>query len=207
MKLNALTAAVALLAAVNAAQAQAVFRMDFEGLGDGQQVLDFYDGNGGPDYGALFSAESKAVKSEDFGGSGSFSGQLGENGMYFSSGSAMLTVESGFNNAISFRYFALSGANASVKIFDAAGNLMNPNDFSIPSTGNDVWATYSFSFAGTAKRLEFGGGAAQVVYDNLTIGFANPTGDLPPPIPEPGTYALMLLGLVGVVAAARRRKA
>ncbi|MFN0183637.1 MAG: PEP-CTERM sorting domain-containing protein [Aquabacterium sp.] len=206
MKLKPLIAALAFAAAASA-QAQTVFRMDFEQLDDLQEVADFYDGNGGPDYGATFSLDSLAVKSDDFGGSGSFSGQQGENALIFLQGSAVVTVQSGFTTAVSFLYSAQTGANASVRIFDANGNLLNPDNTALGSTGNDVWGTFSFSFVGTAKSLQFGGAGNQVVFDNLTIGYGNPLGDLPPPIPEPSTYGLVLLGLAGVVAVARRRRA
>jgi len=41
--------------------------------------------------------------------------------------------------------------------------------------------------------------------DNHTVGIYKDIGGVPV-VPEPGTYALMLLGLAGVAAVARRRK-
>ena len=57
------------------------------------------------------------------------------------------------------------------------------------------------SFSGTAKSIVFGGVANQVVFDDITFGSATPGG-----VPEPETWALLLLGAAGIGAAARQRR-
>jgi hypothetical protein len=50
-----------------------------------------------------------------------------------------------------------------------------------------------YSFSGTARSVVFTGQPGKVVWDDLTLGANDP--QPPPPVPEPGTWALLLAGL------------
>ncbi len=63
------------------------------------------------------------------------------------------------------------------------------------------WAIGALSFSGLARSIDFGGTVNQVGFDNITFGSTNPNR-----VPEPGTLALLGLGLAGV-GLSRRRKA
>jgi hypothetical protein len=58
------------------------------------------------------------------------------------------------------------------------------------------WQRIALTFAGTGQSISFGGEAGNVAYDNITVTA----------VPEPGTYALMALGLAGVMVAVRRQR-
>jgi hypothetical protein len=93
------------------------------------------------------------------------------------------------------------------------------------------WSLASATFSSLAKSIDFGGTVNQIGYDNMKFGVDAADGVpgpvIPPiveppgpivgpgngnggivvnPIPEPGTYAMMLLGLAAIAFAARRRK-
>ena len=62
------------------------------------------------------------------------------------------------------------------------------------------WTAVGVAFAGIAKSIDFGGTANQTGFDNITFGADTPV------VPEPSTYALMALGLAGIGLVARRRQ-
>ena len=64
------------------------------------------------------------------------------------------------------------------------------------------WTAVGVTFAGTAYSIDFGGTAGQTGYDNITFGSATPGGA----VPEPGTWAMMLMGFGAVGFAMRRRR-
>ncbi|MDC8774460.1 rhomboid family intramembrane serine protease [Roseateles albus] len=79
--------------------------------------------------------------------------------------------------------------------------------FTAPPKASDYWDTwvaksYSFTSSGTSATIRFStfgiypNGGYDVGIDNVTLA----------PVPEPGTYALMIAGLAGVAWVARRRK-
>jgi PEP-CTERM motif len=90
------------------------------------------------------------------------------------------------------------------------------------------WSLAGVTFSSLAKSIDFGGTVNQIGYDNMKFGVDTPPGPVIPPItdvpgpitppgggngggvvnpiPEPSTYALMLLGLATIAFVARRRK-
>ena len=56
------------------------------------------------------------------------------------------------------------------------------------------------AFGGIAQSIDFGGTANFIVYDDITFG-----SDIAGGVPEPSTWAIMLIGFFGLGAAMRRR--
>jgi PEP-CTERM motif len=71
------------------------------------------------------------------------------------------------------------------------------------------WSSTLTPDPGLAWDFFFGGGSLNYVHTDYRIfAWATLQGDVPAqPIPEPSTYALMLAGLLAVIAAAKRRRA
>jgi hypothetical protein len=133
-----------------------------------------------------------------------------------------MNVAAGFNDSLSFFYNAgqagglsvtiasiLNGANLSAtsNFPEVAGCLQSQNS-------RCIWAQASMNFQGLATSVTFSGLAFDFLIDNITLSSLNPRtlSVTPPPvepptnpIPEPSTYALMLLGLAALGVAARRR--
>lgn len=208
---------------VGAGTAQAVFVLDFEGLGDLEAVDDFYNGgtggNGsgpGPDYGVEFSANSLALIDADAGGSGNFANEPSPSTILFwlDQNSAVMNVAAGFDTGFSFYYSSID-YDGIVNVYDglnATGTLLASID--LPGLGSagqgdptgayDIWMPVGVAFGGTAMSIDFGGTANYIGYDNVTFGSETPV----PPIPEPSTLLLLGLGLAGTGAGlARRRRA
>lgn len=90
---------------------------------------------------------------------------------------------------------------------NGTGNLvatLNPG--LTPSTcGTSYSAAYcpfvasGIAFAGIAKSVSFAGTANYIVFDDVTFGSVTPG------VPEPSTYALFGIGLLGLLAAKRKR--
>ena len=55
------------------------------------------------------------------------------------------------------------------------------------------------AFSGTARSVEFAGVENQIVFDDVTFGSVTPG------VPEPSTWAMMMLGLAGLGLAGRRK--
>ena len=73
---------------------------------------------------------------------------------------------------------------------------------SLPSTPDpyNVFVPIGVSFSGTAESAIFGGSANYIAFDNVTIGSATPGG-----VPEPSTWAMIMLGFAGLGAAGYRK--
>ena len=204
-------AASAFAAALPASAAIVV--LDFEGIGDLNPVADFYNGGGGTNYGVSFSADTLAIVDADAGGSGSFANEPSPDTVMFflNADNAVLNYAAGFKTGFSFFYS--SSTAASVTVYDgvgATGNVLGT--LALSAQGNDGcagdpagfycnWTAVGVAFAGTAKSIDFGGTANLTGFDNVTFGSDVPV------VPEPGSYALMALGLAGIGLASRRRKA
>jgi hypothetical protein len=219
---------VALIAATSA-HASAVIDLNFEGINSTYPsnnyafINDFYNGGmssqgtTGPNFGIVFSPNAQAIclNSSSASCSNTSKGGLGdpnsrEGGLFFLSGdSTFMDVAAGFTTGFSFNYVSLSDVG-SVSVFsglDGTGTLLgtidlSPNSGSCPGFGAAFcpFSPVGVSFAGTAKSIEFGGVANQIVFDDVTFGSSTPGG-----VPEPSTWAMMLLGLAGLGIVARRR--
>lgn len=186
--------------------------LDFEGVGDLNAVGDFYNGGGGTNYGVSFSEDTLAVVDADDGGSGNFANEPSSNTIMFflEANNAVLNNAAGFDTGFSFYYS--SSTAATVTVWDgvnATGNILGTITLDAQHTTGCVgdpsgtfcnWTNVGVAFAGTAKSIDFGGTANQTGFDNITFGSSTA-------LPEPGTYALMALGLAGIGLTARRRKA
>ena len=171
--------------------AQAAFVLDFEGLGNLEQIQDFYNGgtggNGsgqGTDYGIGFGSNALAIIDSDAGGTGNIGGEPSpDTAMFFLTGSAVLNKEEGFDTGFSFSYSAISNPG-SVIVYDglnATGNVLaNINLPVTESDGGDPNGAFSpfynagASFSGTAKSIDFGGTVNQIAFDDITFNSATP---------------------------------
>jgi len=210
MKNLAYVAAVAL--AMAAPASAAIVTLDFEGIGNGNPVGNFY----APDY--IFSPATLASVDSESGGSGNFANEPSPNTIMFfeDANSAILDVTSGFTTGFSFFY--TSSTAAVINVYDGLGgtgnilaslNLVaqyNDNCVGDPSGLFCNWTAIGVAFAGTAFSIDFGGTANQTGYDNITFGSDKPGGGV---VPEPATWAMMItgFGLVGFAARRRRRVA
>lgn len=206
------TSALSLFGAAHAA----VIQLDFEGLGNLESVLEFYNGgtgsagSHGTNYGVSFGGNSLAVIDADAGGTGNIGNEPTPSTiLFFLTGSAVLNYAPGFQDGFSFYYTTTSYAGT-VNVYDglnATGNLLGSIQLSAlgvgsgdPSGSFSNWAIGTLSFASTAKSIDFGGTVNQVGYDNITFGSTTPT-----TVPEPESIALALAGMALVGGKLRRR--
>jgi hypothetical protein len=208
--LSPLLAATVLAAA---GPVSAVTFIDFEGLPDLTPITTAYAG-----VGVVFSPSAYAVVDGDNGGSGDFANEPSPNtAMAFIDAAAVLTVAAGFDTGFSF-WYASPSSSAHVSLLDANNKSVGEAD--LPALGAGVgdptggdygkWATVGIALtcAGQpgckAYSVVFGGQPLRVFYDNVTFGSLTPGPGTPSPIPEPSTWALLGLGLTGVLAKKRR---
>lgn len=81
----------------------------------------------------------------------------------------------------------------------------DPNGVAL--TSEDVWMGASFSRGGSPLGLQvdsLASGTYYIVVSGQNIGYTGSITAVQAPVPEPGTYAMMLAGLAMVVAAVRR---
>jgi hypothetical protein len=201
--------AIAALSLFSASPAGAAVTLTFEGIPNLGPVGAFY----GPDY--VFSPATIAVIDSDSGGTGSIANEPSPNTTmaFLDANNALLNVTNGFDTGFSFFYS--SATAATVSVYDAlngTGNLLASLNLSAQYNNNCVgdptgaycnWTAVGVNFSGTAYSINFGGTANFSTFDNITFGSATPgTGA----VPEPGTWAMMLLGFGAIGLAMRRRR-
>jgi hypothetical protein len=221
---------VAALASAGAASANGVVTLNFEGVNATYpsgfaQILDFYnggtssDGTSGTNFGVAFSDNALAIclNTPDVSCSNTSRGGLApgseKGGLFFLDGDeTVLDYAAGFTTGFSFAYAQPNTEGGEVRVYDAlggTGNLLGSISLGLtPSTcGPEYSAGYcpfvaaGVAFSGTAKSIVFAGVANFVVFDDVTFGSVTPGGV----IPEPATWAMMILGFGLVGAAVRRR--
>ena len=212
-----LFAAAAFAALSMAATAQAaVITLTFEGIGDLQAVGNYYNGGAGTNYGVSFSGPTLALIDADAGGSGNFANEPTKDTIMFflQSNNAILDFAAGFTTGFSFFYTSSTAATINVwSGVGATGSILGSINLAAQHTANNCtgdpsgtfcnWDPIGVTFAGTARSIDFGGTANQTGYDNITFGSSKPGSGA---VPEPATWAMMLLGFGGMGAVLRSRR-
>ena len=226
MNTNILFAGPALALTLAAAAADAaVIHLSFAGLngtnGINEAVLNYYNGGTGsqgsgpgPNYGIVFSPNALACTPAPQPGACNTAGlPTGGNVLFFSiGGAATMDVAAGFTSGFSFYYSAPSNPGF-INVWsglDATGVLLTtlalpttPDGSVIPGCFGTNFCPYvpiGVTFAGTAMSVDFGGSAGEIGFADITLGTNNPT------VPEPATWAMMLVGF-GALGMGLRRKA
>lgn len=192
----------------------AAITLTFEGVGDLNAVGEFYNGGGGPDFGVSFSPDAIALVDADAGGNGNFANEPSPSTVMFfleEEDPLLLNMATGFTREFSFFYSALEEGR--IQVYDglgATGNLLasrilepqfNTDCVGDPEGAYCNWTVVTVNFAGTARSISLGGTVNLIGFDDITLG-----SDRPDIVPEPGSLALVGLGLIGLGMARRRRQ-
>jgi hypothetical protein len=204
--------------------------LNFEGLKDQEEVLNYYDGGmggsgsgPGPNFGVTFTPNSLSIIEADLGGTGNFKGEpTPKTILFFLTGAAAtMNVPGGFSTGFSFFYSAASQPGV-IKVWsgpDETGTLLAT--LNLPATGDGSgkpacngktfcpFSPIGVSFAGVAHSVDFGGTVNQIGFDNITLGSSTPAGAPDLTVPTLDTWAFVtlaaLLAIAGFVALRRRQ--
>ena len=214
LKIAALAAALAL----SATAAHASRTLDFENGGQDANVSHFYNGGtdssgaSGPDYGVTvvngrFNNDPTSLNYTD---QPSGIGVLGATDQY-----TIFNLISGFGGEFSFNYLSSTSAFASDGVvvgvydgLDGMGNLLASITLSAhecaynetEATSCD-WAFETLKFSGLAKSAHFTLNAATLVLDDVSFGDVSSSA-----VPEPTSWAMMIIGFGLAGGALRRRR-
>lgn len=220
MKLFPAAAAIALAASFASTSAFADplldVLLDFETVTGYTPIAEFYnggtDGEGatGTNYGVSFGGSAFGLVNDGLG--------QGPNGEYFTNApspigvltfvdgtEATLNAAAGFAFGISFAYSSTAAITDAVQVWsglNGTGTLLATIDLAANAQADGCTSSnachfdgVAATFGGVARSVTFGNAANAVVFDNLHIGA----------VPEPTSIAMMVLGVAGLAAAARRR--
>ncbi len=188
--------------------AASVVTLTFEGIGNNNQIGNYYDGGAGGNLGVSFGADSLSLVSTQEGGSGSFTNApSGDTVAYFLTGAGdVMNVAHGFNTGFGFYYADQVGFTGSIQVYsglNGKGALLA--NLLLPSTPDpyNVFVPIGVAFKGTAESVIFGGSANYIAFDNVTLGATIPVG-----VPEPVSMGVFGAGLavLATVVARRRRQ-
>jgi hypothetical protein len=202
----------------------ATVQLDFTGLnaGSNESPLNYYNGGlgslgsgPGPNFGVTFSSNSiTGIPGDKPGGNTNTALVPSGNVLFFLGGGAsIMDVAGGLKTGFSFFYSAVNNPG-SVNIYsglDETGSVLatialpTTPTAGAPGCNGEPFCPYipvGATFAGTALSVGFIGVNNQIAFADITLGSANPT----PSVPEPSTWAMMILGFAGVGFMAYRRK-
>ena len=212
MKFIRTMAAAAALAASAAPVFAGNLLIDFEGASSFASVADYYNGGadsngvaGSNNLGVSFTGAALALSNDVLGPYFSNAPTPGTV-MFASDSTALMNFTNGFFGELSFFYSAASSALDAVTIYsglDGTGSVLGVLDLAANAQQNGCsdsaycnWEKVALSFNGVGKSISFGGNAGNVAFDNISVAA----------VPEPETYAMFALGLVGVALAVRRQR-
>ncbi len=219
--------ALALAVMTTTSPAAAITVLTFEGLQNLESIDGFYNGaNGGfgsgpgPSLGITFSANALAIIDRDAGGSGNIGGEPSPSTvLFFLSGTAAtMNVPAGFDTGFSF-YYSSVNVPGLIDVWDGldgTGNLLASLVLPMTPLGGapDPTGAYSpflamgVAFDGIAHSVDFGGTVDQIAFDDITLGSITPgsalaVADTERAVPEPGSFLLVVAGMLGAGALRR----
>ncbi len=188
---------IAILGSEALAESFNTFSLDFSGLQDQEEVLNYYNGGfgskgsgPGPLLGITFTPEFLAIAATNPYGDLANIGFLNGN-------SAIMNVLNGFTGTLDFYYQAFD-ASGSVTIWSGLnGTGIELGSVSVPSTSGE-WSSSNTLFDGLAMSVVFSGNPG-----SLTFDYINDNSE--PMIPEPSCLILLGTGLAGLTIRLRRR--
>jgi hypothetical protein len=222
IKLNHFSRLITILTIASAAsmsiagQAEAVV-LNFEDLGNGERVQDFYNGgtggsgtSGTSNFGASFTGSNgSGATAQVLGGSGSnFTNPPSPSTVMFMVGNSndILNVANGFITNLSFKYANASSQDSIISIYSdlngfgllASAKLPNVNS-STPTLAN--FDGFNLAFSGVAKSVRFNvANSNQIAFDDINLTLAqNGSSQAPEPLTIIGT-------IMGGTAAFRMKK-
>ncbi len=186
-----------ILASEGFAESLNTFSLDFSGLQDQEEVLNYYNGGfgskgsgPGPQLGITFTPEFLAIAATNPYGKAANIGFLYGN-------SAIMNVLNGFTGALDFYYQAFDNSG-SVTIWSGLnGTGVELGTASVPNTSGE-WSASNTLFDGLAMSVVFSGNPGSLTFDYINDNSV-------PVIPEPSCLILLGTGLAGLTIRLRRR--
>ena len=195
-----------------------------------------FGSSSGKNFGVQFSPNSLGIIDRDAGGTGNIGGEPSPDTIAFflTGDAAVMNVADGFDTGFSFFYSAINRPGV-INVYEGLGgkgNLLTsvnlpktPFEGAPDPTGQfSPFVPFGLSFEGIARSVDFGGTIDRIGFDNITLGSDTPGMEptpapepLPPvpmtevptaeSVPEPGSTAMLLAGIVGMgIAIARRHR-
>lgn len=229
-------AALMVAAMAPAAAGAAVIVLDFEGIAEHASVESFYAGGtdsaggSGVNYGVDFVGRASALIDTDAGGDGEFGNEPSASTIltsedFYSAGLTplVINVAAGFDTG--FSLYTEATTTGHFLIFDGlngtgnflAGYFTPLHSFTLCPQGDPEgyycdWVASGVAFSGVAKSVVLYSDIG-LAFDNMTFGSATPLLSVPEDpggpvqgVPEPSTWALMILGFGWVGAGLRQRR-